>query len=327
MDEATGDRTAADDAGTPGATSSGPDADPPRTHGLTFETCYRHSTVTTGVHCTRCGRPICPDCMHPAAVGYQCPECLREARQTAPRRRVGVRFYLGRPGSVTTALLITNVVMFVIEVALSGGTALYGSSGARLNETLFDMGAMQPIFIAHGQYWRLISSMFLHANLLHIAFNMWALYLFGYLIEGAFGKVRFIAIYFVAGFLASVTSYAFSDPRSLGVGASGAIFGLLGAWVAYNYRRRRSPLAAAQLRSAMFLVAINLFLGFTIPSIDNFAHIGGLLAGGAAGSLAEGVGPRATRTAVTVGGMAALVLAGIVLAVDRTSTVRALFGA
>jgi membrane associated rhomboid family serine protease len=323
MDEATGDQPATEGGGQPGGGSAGAEIEGQRSHGLVFESCYRHTSVPTGVHCTRCGRPICPDCMHPASVGYQCPECLREARQSAPRQRVRVRFFLGRPGSITTLLLITNVAIFVIEVLLSGGAVFSG--GARFDQTLFDMGAMFPQAIAHGQYWRLFTAMFLHANLLHIAFNMYALYLFGYLIEGAFGKARFVAIYFVTGFLASVTSYTFSDPRSLGVGASGAIFGLLGAWVAYNYRRRGSAMASAQLRWALLLIGINLFLGFSFASIDNFAHIGGLISGAVAGWLAEGFGPRTYRTAVTAGGLALLVIVGIAMTVARTSALLALF--
>jgi membrane associated rhomboid family serine protease len=321
MDEGTGDRPATGDEERPEGGSGGADPEGQRTHGLVFETCYRHTSVPTGVHCTRCGRAICPDCMHPASVGYQCPECLREARRTTPRQRFRVTLYLGRPGSVTTLLLITNVLMFVITVGLSGGNVFSG--GERFDQTLFDLGAMFPQAIAHGQYWRLVTAMFLHANLLHIAFNMYALYLFGYLIEAAFGKARFIAIYFVTGFLASVTSYTFSDPRSLGVGASGAIFGLLGGWVAYNYRRRGSAMASAQLRMAMFLIAINLFLGFSFAGIDNFAHIGGLISGAVAGSLAEGFGPRNTRAAVTAGGLVILVLIGVVMATLRTSSLLA----
>jgi membrane associated rhomboid family serine protease len=337
MDEATGDRPATGDEGEPGEGSAGAELEGQRAHGLVFENCYRHPSVATGVHCTRCGRPICPDCMHPAAVGYQCPECLREARQTAPRRRIRVRFFLGRPGSITTLLLITNLAMFAVEVAISHGAGLFNGPS---EQQLFDLGAMFPPAIAGSghivggnlivghftpQYWRLFSAMFLHANLIHIAFNMYALYLFGYLIEGAFGKARFVAIYFITGFLASVTSYMFSDPTAIGVGASGAIFGLLGAWVAYNYRRRGSAMASAQLRWALFLIGINLFLGFSIASIDNFAHIGGLISGAAAGWLAEGFGPQARRTAVTVGGLALMVLVGIVLTMARTSSVLALF--
>jgi rhomboid protease GluP len=275
--------------------------------------------------------------MQPAAVGYQCPQCLRDAAGTAPRRRVRARFVLGRPGSLTTTLLVANVAMYVVTVLLSGGTSLFAGPG---EDVLYKLGAMFPEAIAgkghivgeslvrgdfSPQYWRLFTAMFLHANLIHILFNMYALYLFGYLIEGAFGKGRFIAIYFVTGFLASVTSYTFSSPRSLGVGASGAIFGLLGAWVAFNYRRRQSAMAAAQLQGALMLVAINLILGFTVASIDNFAHIGGLVAGAAAGWLTEGFGARATRTVVTAAGLVGLVLVGIAMAAYRTSALQALF--
>jgi rhomboid protease GluP len=185
---------------------------------------------------------------------------------------------------------------------------------------------MYPPAIAGGQYWRLFTAMFLHANLIHILFNMYALYLFGYLIEGTFGKGRFIAIYFVTGFLASVASYTFGSPAALGVGASGAIFGLLGAWVAFNYRRRESAMAAAQLRWALMLVVINLILGFSVANIDNFAHLGGLVAGAAAGWLTEGFGPRATRTVVTVGGLALLVVVGIIMTAYRTAALQSMLG-
>jgi membrane associated rhomboid family serine protease len=301
-----------------GKSPPSPPPDPPeRTSGLTIESCYRHPNVTTGVHCTRCLRPICTDCMLPAPVGYQCPECVKEARGAAPRRRVRVRFVLGRPGIVTTTLLVANITMFLVEVALGGPGSL--SSGPSV-QRLFDLGAMQPLTIAQQhQYWRLFSAMFLHAGLLHIAFNMYALYLFGYLIEAALGKPRFIAIYFVSGFLASVTSYLFSDPRGVAVGASGAIFGLLGAWVAYNYRRRGSAVASFQLRWALMLIAINLVLGFSIASIDNSAHIGGLVAGIIAGTLAEGVGPVTSRRVVTALGFVSLVALGVVLTAYRTS--------
>jgi len=296
-----------------------PEDPPERKTGLTLETCYRHPRVVTGVHCTRCGRPICPDCMTPAPVGYQCPECVRDARRTAPGgRRVRVRFILGRPGSITTTLLVVNVAMFLVETVLGGGGSLGGGPSAR---TLFDLGALYPPAIAQGhQYWRLITAMFLHAGLLHIALNMYALYLFGYLIENAFGAGRFLAIYFIAGFLASVTSFAFGPIGEVGVGASGAIFGLLGAWVAYNYRRRSSALAAAQLQWALILIALNTVLAVSFRAIDWRAHLGGLVAGVAAGWLAEGWGPPQVRRFVRVGGLAALVLLGIAVTVWRVAS-------
>jgi membrane associated rhomboid family serine protease len=283
-----------------------------RTSGLAFEVCYRHPNVATGVHCTRCGRPICPDCMHPAPVGYQCPECVKEARRVGPRGRV--KLVLGRPGSLTTILLVANIAIFVIELATGAVTMSFGGSDAKL----VDLGAMYGLYVAeHHQYWRLITVMFLHANLIHILFNMYALYLFGYLIENTLGTLRFAAIYFVGGFMASVASFLFVNPRVVGVGASGAIFALLGAWVAFNYRRRTTAMGEANLRGAIILIVLNLFLGFTIPNIDNSAHIGGLVAGVAAGFIAEGWGPRSVRRWTQIGGFLALVLIGLALTAYR----------
>jgi rhomboid protease GluP len=220
---------------------------------------------------------------------------------------------------VTTTLLVTNIAFFIVEIIASGGKVNLwdGFPG----QTLVDLGAMLPSAIVfQHQYWRLITATFLHASLLHILFNMYALYLFGYLVENAFGKAKFIAIYFVSGFLASVASFLFINVNAPGVGASGAIFGLLGAWVAYNYRRRGTRLASMYLQNALFLIVLNLILGFSIPNIDNSAHIGGLIAGMACGAIAEGWGTRETRRLVSVAGFAALVLLGVILVVYRTST-------
>ncbi len=294
-----------------------------RTSGLAIETCYRHPGETTGVHCTRCGRPICPDCMRPAPVGYQCPECVAGAmRESQPHRKVRVRFVLGRPGIVTTSLLFLNIALFLVEVASGGLGSLFAGPNAR---KLYDLGALYPPAIAiDHQYWRLVTAMFLHAGILHLALNMYALYLFGYLIEEAFGKVRFLAIYLVSGFLASVASFALGPALEVGVGASGAIFGLLGAWVAYNLRRRGTAMGSANLRGAYILILINLVISFTIPGIDWRAHVGGLVAGFLTGALAEGVGPRPLRPLVQVGGVVALVAFGLALAAWRVGTFPAL---
>ena len=262
--------------------------------------------------------------MYPAPVGYQCPRCVAEARRTAPRRRWRIRFLVGRPGSVTTILLAANIGMFLVELGVgAAGGAFSGGSGLKL----IDLGALYPPAIAFGhQYWRLITVMFLHASLLHLLLNMYALYLFGFLMESALGKVRYLVIYFLCGFLAGVASFVFSNPGVPAVGASGAIFGLLGAWVAYNYRRRGTALGAANLRWAGMLIALNLILGFSIASIDNFAHVGGLVAGAIAGWLAEGFGPRRVRGFVQVGGLLVLVLIGIGLTAWRVATFPAISG-
>jgi membrane associated rhomboid family serine protease len=292
-----------------------PDQPAERTKGLTLEACYRHPDVLTGVHCTRCGRPICPDCMRPAPVGYQCPDDAGDGGRAALRRRSTIT--LGGTGSLTRALLIVNIGMFVVELAAGAGGALAGGPSLR---SLYDLGAMQPLAIAQGhQYWRLFTAMFLHAGLLHLALNMYGLYLFGSIVEAAFGQVRFLAIYVAAGLMASVASFVFSDPGSVAVGASGAIFGLLGAWVAFNFRRRGSAFAAANLRMAAILIGINLFLGFSIRGIDNYAHIGGLVTGIVAGTLAEGFGSRDVRRVVQIAGFVLVAVVGVVLTMARVS--------
>jgi membrane associated rhomboid family serine protease len=259
--------------------------------------------------------------MHPAPVGYQCPDCVAEARRTAPRRRVRVRFFLGRPGSITTTLLMVNIALFLVETVVGGSGSLFSGPSQR---KLFDLGALYPPAIALGhQYWRLITPMFLHAGLIHLAFNSYALYLLGFLVEDAFGKVQFVAIYFIAGFLASVTSFAFGPAQEVGVGASGAIFGLLGAWVAFNYRRRTSPMASANLRWALMLIGLNVILGFSIPGIDWRAHFGGMVAGALLGAVMEGFGPRTVRPFVQVGGLIILVAAGVALTALRVATLSA----
>lgn len=282
----------------------------------TVEVCYRHPSLQTRVHCTRCERPICPDCMIPAPVGYQCPECVERARREF---RQGPGRPLRGGVSATKALLVAILAMFVVEVVTGGPRSLFdGPSVPRL----FDLGALQPLAIANGQYWRLFTAMFLHAGLLHIGFNAYALYLFGSMIESNLGKTRFVLIYFVSGFVASASSYAFGDVTGVAVGASGAIFGIFGAFIAYNYRRRHLAMASANLRWAATLLVLNAFLALGFGAIDWRAHVGGLVAGVAAGFVAEGWGPASRRRAIQVAGFAALIALGVVMVVWRTTEIR-----
>ena len=284
-------------------------------------TCYRHPEEPTGVRCTRCERPICPACMIPAPVGYQCPECVAAARKEfrlGPARRA--RSMARTPA--TRVLLAAILAAFVLEIALGGPRALLnGPSGQRL----FDLGGLYaPAIAFDGQYWRLLSSMFLHAGLLHVGFNSYALWLFGSAVEGVFGRARFLAIYFVTGLVAGASSYAFGATQALGVGASGAIFGVFGAFVAYYYRRRHLALASANLRSAITIVLLNVFLGLSIPGIDLRAHIGGFVAGLAAGVVSDEVGPLDLRRLLHWGGLLAIALLGVGLVMWRTAQLRSL---
>src|SRR5688572_9624485 len=244
--------------------------------------------------------------MTPAPVGHHCPACVAEGRKDNKQ----VRRRLGRPPSVTTALLIINVGVFAIDAVL-------GALGRP--DTLLEAGAMVPALVATGEWWRLITAMFLHIGILHLAFNSLALYVFGGLIEASFGSTKMLAIYLVTGFAASVTSFAFGNAAVAAAGASGAIFGLLGAWLVYNLRRRSLSLARTNVQSALFLIGINLVFGFTVPGIDNLAHIGGLISGLIAGFVAEGFGKGNARALSQVLGLGAIVLASVALAAWRVA--------
>jgi rhomboid protease GluP len=239
--------------------------------------------------------------------------------------RVRVRFTVGAAGVGTSLFIAANVLMFVIEFVTGASRAIgFEGNGRRM----FDLGAMYPPAIAiNHQYWRLFTAMFLHFGLLHLALNMYGLYLFGTLVEQGLGTRRFIAIYLLSGLLASAASFAFGKPVELSAGASGAIFGVLGAWVAYNYRRRSMGYHRANLQGAYMLILINLVLGFSgLLPVDNFAHLGGLISGAIAAGLAEAGTSTGTRALYRLGGLVALALLGVGLVAWRVSTFPAFAG-
>ncbi len=285
----------------------------------TIEVCYRHPDVQTRVHCTRCERPICPDCMIPAPVGFQCPECVEEARREF-RKGPGRPFRGGI--SVTKALLVAIAIPFVIEIVVGGPRALFDPTA----QLLFDLGAMAPPAVADGQFWRLFTAMFLHAGLLHVALNAYFFWLFGRVVESVFGRTWMLLIFLVSGFLASVASYAFGPVVALAVGASGAISGVFGAFIAYNYRRRHLAANAANLRMAVTVIVLNAFIAVAYSSIDWRAHVGGLVAGFALGYLADDAVPARQRAVARFAGVATLLALGIALVVWRTAEIRSLPG-
>jgi len=230
--------------------------------------CYRHPQRPTGLRCSRCGRPICGECVNPAPVGQLCPDDARS--------RVKVR---GLPGQerplATITLLGINTLMLIVSALLSGsGFGLLEPS----TRALCRLGALNAAAIAEsGQWWRLLTVMVLHGGLLHWAFNSWALWVFGPTLENLLGRARFVALYVGAGFVGAAASFAFSHTQ-LGVGASGAIFGLLGALVAFFFRRRQAG-GAVPLQNLLLVLLLNLFIASRNPQIDNIAHVGGFLAG------------------------------------------------
>jgi membrane associated rhomboid family serine protease len=232
--------------------------------------CYRHPNRETGVSCSSCGRPICPECMTPTPVGMRCPECSQQ-RTRVTRGAVGP----GRYDTPATFILIAlNVAAFLAEIASGAG----GLSG--LNSPLISDFGLRGISVAEGEWYRLLTYGFLHAGLIHIGFNMFALFVLGRLLEPGVGTVRFVALYFSSLFAGALGALALTGSLDLTVGASGAIFGLFGA--AFVIARGRGlDTIASELG---FLLLINLALTFGIPGISIGGHLGGLV-GGLAGAL------------------------------------------
>lgn len=230
------------------------------------ETCYRHPDRETGVSCSSCGRPICPDCMTPTPVGMRCPEC-------ASQRTKVVRNPTGTPGASATpatyALIAINVIVFLVEIANGAG----GLFSDQTSQFVVDWGLYGP-FVAEGEVYRLVTSGFLHASIIHIGFNMFLLLILGRLLEPALGTPRFLVLYF-ASLLAGSFGALAVEPNALTIGASGAVFGLAGA-VFIIARGRGMDALAGEIG---FLILFNLVLGFLVPRISVGGHIGGLVGG------------------------------------------------
>ena len=229
--------------------------------------CYRHPDRETYISCSECGRPICTECMTPAPVGQRCPEHSGKPqgtrRVTTGLRRAG---YEGTGGLVTRVLIGINVAVYLLELA-QGGTINGVGSRIYANGVLFG-----PL-VAQGDWWRLVTSAFLHYGPLHLGLNMYFLYLIGTPVEQYLGRARFLLLYLVSGLAGAAGALVFS-PTSATVGASGAIFGILGG--ALVLERQRNYVLGG---SAMGLIVINLVFSFVLPNISIGGHIGGLIGG------------------------------------------------
>lgn len=233
--------------------------------------CYRHPDRETYVRCNRCERPICPDCMRAASVGFQCPECVAAGAKTV---RPGRTVFGGRVSGDTSRISITIIGLCVavfLAGLLLGERDLQERFGNVTGPVLFADGGVGGV--ADGQYYRLFTAAFLHAGVLHLALNMFALAQLGPALESALGRVRFLVLYLLSALGGSTLSFLVSDRNTLGVGASGAIFGLFGAY--YIVVRH----LGGETRSILVLLAVNLVITFTIPIIDWRAHLGGLVTG------------------------------------------------
>ena len=228
------------------------------------QTCYRHPNRETGVSCSNCGRPICPDCMTPTPVGMRCPEC---ARQRTPVMRGVGEASLTMRAPATFVLIALNVAVFLAEVAT-------GSGGFEPHTSLIpEFGLFGPS-VASGEWYRLATSGFLHASIFHIGFNMFALYFLGRILEPGIGTPRFVAIYFASLFAGSLGATILS-PDTLTIGASGAIFGIFGATFVIARHRGIAGLAS----SVGIILVLNLVFTLGNPQISLGGHVGGLIGG------------------------------------------------
>ena len=282
----------------PGDQASQPEQESP-------PTCYRHPDRETWVSCVRCGRHACPDCLRQAAVGQQCVECVRGTGRTS---RAAKTVFGGKPSRtavVTWTIMAVNILLYLIELAHTSLASDWWMLGYAQN---YPGGPAQGV--AAGQWYRLISSAFLPGTgslgILDIAFNMWALYIVGPGLEQMLGRVRYLTVYLLSAVGGSVLFYYLAPQDQPALGASGAIFGLFGAWFVVSRRLHLDS------RGIVMLIAINLVLSFVYRSTIAWQdHVGGLITG-AVVTAAFVYAPRKNQTAIQV---AATVAVAFLLAI------------
>lgn len=243
--------------------------------------CYRHPERETGLRCARCGHSICPECARSADVGYRCPECIHNLHRryftqggyahplTAPRTQP----------RLTYGLMGLLVIIWLWQEFTGGSTN---------SEALVQQGAaFGPLIILRGEVWRLVTAMFLHIGLTHLLFNSFALFSLGQAVEAQFGYARFACIFLLAGYAGNLLGLAWRGPEEFSAGASGGVFGIMGAELGFLFFHRQAlgQLGKQRQQQLAMTIVINLVIGFTLVNmnIDNLGHIGGLLSGVALG--------------------------------------------
>jgi membrane associated rhomboid family serine protease len=272
--------------------------------------------------------------MREASVGHQCPECVAEGRRTQrPARTAFGGSAAGREGYVTKALIGLNVIVAVIGVALAGGGSLFSgglfADATRLQAIggvvgqaitvnsqgvwIGDIPGLGDVYpgIADGAYYRLITAMFIHYGILHLALNMWALWVLGRNLEAVLGPLRFLGLYLLAGLGGNVACYLLS-PDSLAAGASTAVFGLFAAFFIILRKLGRDTSAV------IGILVVNIVLTFAVPGISIAGHLGGLVTGAIVGAVLA-YAPRERRTLIQAGGSAAVLVVLALLTVLQTA--------
>jgi membrane associated rhomboid family serine protease len=251
--------------------------------------CYRHTSRETGVSCSNCGRPICPDCMTATPVGMRCPECSKQKTQVRRLQTTSDR-------PVVTVGIIVICVLVYFGMSSTGGGPFSGPSGRYIRDY-----ALNGPAVGAGEWWRLITSGFMHGGPIHIAFNMYILWFLGNMLEPSLGPWRFGALY-MASLLAGSMGALLLDPEAFTVGASGAVFGLMGAAFVLSRARGIDPMASG----IGPMIILNLGIGFIIPNISIGGHIGGLVGGALAAFLMDQASER--RRGIALPMLAALVV-------------------
>ncbi|WP_028658547.1 rhomboid family intramembrane serine protease [Nocardioides insulae] len=304
------------------------------TPGAGVPTCYRHPGRESHIRCQRCGNSICPDCMTPAAVGFQCPDCVSQGRRDTRSGRTAYGGLMPTNATITSLVLIAINVGVWLAIRLTGGYSsrlfellalspsgtctvdggryFAGATEAVCGSGAFSAGTWSP-GVADGAWWELVTSMFVHVSITHLLFNCLAIYVLGPQLEHVLGRARFLAVYLLSGLAGSALVYWVGPETGATHGASGAIFGLVGAWVVLALKRR------TELRSVFVWVAIMFAYTFLMPNISWQGHLGGFL-GGLATTAVLVYAPRERRTAVQVGGLVAIGLVIAALVVARTAT-------
>ena len=255
--------------------------------------CYRHTHTPTKLRCSECDKYICGECAVTAPVGQKCPECVKKAGTT---RVVNARQGFGRPSfetaPVTMTLLAINVAVFVVR-ALS----------VELDNTLFMNFAAASWLIEGGQIHRVFTAMFLHAGIWHVGLNMYALYVLGPTLERSTKSGPFLMLYIGSGVVGTLVSLIIATGPFVAVGASGAIFGIFGAWFLQGYSTRHTPAGNAMFRQMTTLLLINAVIGVYVPQISWQAHLGGFIGGVLITYLWRQIprGPNAARLRTMVG--------------------------
>ncbi|WP_089295159.1 rhomboid family intramembrane serine protease [Actinoplanes regularis] len=295
----------------------------------TSPVCYRHPSRETLLRCSRCDKPICTSCMNDAVVGHHCPDCVKDGRRNQRRALTafGGSLAAGRAAYAVRGLIAINVLVMIASAILGGPKAIAGAggflnllgagtpvtdAGEVIGLAIYPDGAVHGI--AHGEWYRLVTAMFLHYGVVHLLLNMSLLLQIGTYLEGRLGPLRFLALYFLAGFGGNVACYLVQAPNQPSAGASTATFGLIIGIIIMN---RRLMLDTSSL---MPLLITNLIFTFTIPQISIAGHLGGLAVGAvAAVVLVHARLPH--RTIKQVVGCALLFAVLVALAVWRTAQI------